>query len=87
MEKQQFFQGKFLILIDKISAISASIKSVKSVVFCVKIGKMSAIFQSKTLIPQNKNNNFQIIYNCLASIKLQESRTDIRGLFSHQKCR
>ncbi len=59
MKKQQFFQGKFSILIDKISAFSASIKSAKSVVFCVKIGKISAIFQSKTLIPQNKNEIFK----------------------------
>jgi len=32
---------------------------VKSVVFCVKIGKNSARNQSKTLIPQNKNQIFQ----------------------------
>ncbi len=35
-------------------------KSVKSVVFCVKIGKNSARNQSKALIPQSKNQIFHI---------------------------
>jgi len=43
--------------------------------------------QPKTLIPQNKNQIFQIFFNCLGGIELRESRTDIRGLFSYQKCR
>jgi len=52
-----------------------------------KIGKNPPDFQSKTLIPQNKNQNFQKVFNLLSQIELRESRTDIRGLFSFQKCR
>ena len=33
--------------------------SAKSVVFCVKIGKISAIFQPKAMIPSSKNQIFQ----------------------------
>ena len=43
--------------------------------------------QSKTLIPQNKNQNFQKFFNSLLYIDLRQSAIDIRGLFSHQKCR
>jgi len=53
----------------------------------VKIGKNSPSFQSKTLIPQNKNQNFQKICNLLSKIELRESRIANCGLFSHQKCR
>ena len=53
----------------------------------VKIGKISTFFQPKTLIPQNKNQISQNFFNCLAGIELRESQIDIRGLFSHQKCR
>jgi len=54
---------------------------------CFKIGKNSTDFQSKTLIPQKKNQNFQKFFNLLSQIELRESRNDIQGLFSHQKCR
>ncbi len=87
MEKQQFFRGKFSILIDKISTFSASIKSAKSVVFCVKIGKISTIFQSNARVPSSKNQIFQIFFNCLTDIELRESRIANCGLFSHQMCR
>jgi hypothetical protein len=44
-------------------------------------------FQSKTLIPRNKNQNFQKFFNLLSQTELRQSLIDIRGLFSHQKCR
>jgi hypothetical protein len=53
----------------------------------LKIGKNPADFQSKTLIPQNKNQNFQKIFNLLSQIDLRQSLIDIRRLFSHQNCR
>jgi hypothetical protein len=60
---------------------------VKSVVFCVKIGKISTFFQPKAMIPKSKNQIFQKFFNCFNDIGLRESRISIRGLFSYQTCR
>ena len=60
---------------------------VKSVVFCVKIGKISTFFQPKAMIPSSKNQFFHNFFNCLANIELRESRIGNRRLFSYQKRR
>jgi len=69
------------------SLVSFVLSLASWVLLSVKIGKNPHDFQSKTLIPQNKNQNFQKIFNLLSQIELRESQIDIRGVFSHQKCR
>ena len=53
-------------------------------VSCVKIGKIPAKNQSKTMVPQSKNRNFQKFFNLLSNLKLRESRIANWGPFSHQ---
>ena len=50
----------------------------------VKIGKISAIFQSKTLIIKSKNQISQKNFICLYNIELRESGIENHTLFSTQ---
>jgi len=51
----------------------SSLDFLSGVVFYVKIGKISTIFQPKALIPKHKNQIFQNFFNCLAGFELLDS--------------
>jgi len=74
------FQLNTLILALKISKDRRG----KRVASRVKIGNISANFQSKTLIPKSKNQIFQKNFICLSDIGLRKSVTENLDLFSTQ---
>jgi len=51
------------------------------VVFCVNIGKISAIFQPKARVPQTKNHNFQKFLTYLPKSSYENPESPIVDFF------
>ena len=75
-----YFQPKTMLLTWKVNKD----KRGKRTVSCVKIGKIPAKNQSKTMVPESKNWNFWNFFSLPSHSELRKSQIEIQGHFSYQ---